>query len=124
MEEQLNLPTSLHLQGSNAESTTQPISVEEEPKLDNHHIHGDGGPVVAENMNSEIHDCETLAYGYCFCDLYSFIYSRYTYNGLIRVSFFFTDALTTVDGAEYGPPVVMRYLIVVIAIMRQRCFKK
>lgn len=70
--------TSLHLQGSNTESAAHVFAVTEEPKLENHHIHGDGESDVAESVNSDVVDDESLEYGYCFCDLYSVICSKYT----------------------------------------------
>ncbi|XP_076907885.1 putative E3 ubiquitin-protein ligase RZFP34 [Bidens hawaiensis] len=54
--------TNLHLQGSNTESATHAFAVTEEPKLENHHIHGDGEPDVAESVNSDVVD-ESLEYG-------------------------------------------------------------
>ncbi|KAI7724799.1 hypothetical protein M8C21_031224 [Ambrosia artemisiifolia] len=63
MEESVNLRTSFHHQGSNAEATTQAFAVTEEPKSENQHIHEDGVPVAEETVNSNILDGGSLEYG-------------------------------------------------------------
>ncbi|KVH95639.1 Rubredoxin-type fold [Cynara cardunculus var. scolymus] len=63
MDERINLPASLHLQGSSEEYTTQAIAPTEEPKLCNDHMHTDSGHFDRETVNMEIPDDESLEYG-------------------------------------------------------------
>nr|XP_043640090.1 probable E3 ubiquitin-protein ligase RZFP34 [Erigeron canadensis] len=56
MEAPLNLPTSLHLQERNAESTTEAITLTEEPKSCGQHDHEDSEHIDTETKNSEVLD--------------------------------------------------------------------
>lgn len=63
MEAPLNLPTSLHLQEMNAESTTEAITLMEEPKSCGQHDHEDSEHIDAETKNSEVLNDGVLEYG-------------------------------------------------------------